>query len=55
MFNEDVSLSLTVFAGAPVLYATFDPQAKWPNATTVGTFSTKQQQGASGKALFFPK
>jgi hypothetical protein len=29
-FNKDVSISMTVFSGSPVLYATFSPQHKWP-------------------------
>jgi hypothetical protein len=42
-FNKDISLSLTVFSGNPVLYASFDPASKWPQATTKGVISTKGQ------------
>jgi hypothetical protein len=56
-FNRDLSLSMTVFSGNPVLFASFDPEQKWPNNTTPATFSSKDQSlmASSGKALFFPK
>lgn len=40
-FNKDLSLSLTVFSGSPTLYATFDPEYKWPNRSTPSTFSSR--------------
>ena len=34
IFNKDISLSLTVFSGNPVLYATFDAAQKSENVVT---------------------
>jgi hypothetical protein len=57
-FNKDVSISMTVFSGSPVLYATFYPENKWPNVGSEKILSTKNQavmvNAAKGKALYFP-
>lgn len=57
-YNKDVSLSLTVFSGSPVLYATFNPAHKWPQTGTPDVYTTRHQAtmitAAKGKALFIP-
>ncbi len=56
-FNKDVSISMTVFSGSPVLYATFYPDHKWPNVGSDKILSTRKQavmvNAAKGKALYF--
>ena len=57
-FNKDVSISMTVFSGSPVLYATFSPQQKWPQFATKEVLTTLNQQiminAAKSRSLYFP-